>query len=108
MDLALDATMACNGLGWIHFNAGRTQEAEMWYHDALDRSQRCGSAYEAARAQLGLGNVAMAEDRKNDAQRYWTLADGCGIPLNPAILGELRFRLDMGISSIAGDGARRG
>lgn len=93
LDLVLDAAMACNCLGWNHYNAGRMQEADAWYRDALARSERCGSTYEAARAETGLGNVAAAQGRDEDARRHWAQADNAGIPLRPLMAGEARARL---------------
>lgn len=93
LDLLLDAAMARNALGWTHYNAGRTTEADPWYRDALARSERCGSTYEAARAETGLGNVAAAQGRRDDARRHWEKADEAGIPLRPLMVGEARARL---------------
>ena len=93
LNLDLDVTMAHNCLGWAAFRAGRLDAAEAAYTAALDSCDRSGSTYEAARAETGLGNVAAAAGRPDDARRWWAAAAERRIRLNPVVVGEERARL---------------
>lgn len=92
LGLDLDVTMAHNCLGWAWYRAGRLTEAAAAYTAALDSCDRSGSTYEAARAETGLGNVAAAAGRTEDAERQWAAADERRIRLNPVVAGEERAR----------------
>ena len=97
--LELDIAMSFNCLGWARFGAGRYAEAEDAYVAALDSSGRCGSTYEAARAETGLGNVAAARGGRRTPRHWWNLADERRVLRDPTVVGELRAR---GITGGAG------
>ncbi|HEV7648599.1 MAG TPA: tetratricopeptide repeat protein [Actinophytocola sp.] len=92
LGLDLDIAMNHNCLGWAHFNAGRQAAAENSYRTALECGEGCGSAYEAARAETGLGNVAAATGRPADARHHWEHADEQRVLRDATVVGELRAR----------------
>jgi tetratricopeptide (TPR) repeat protein len=92
LGLELDAAMAFNCRGWIHYLAGEPDAAAAAYREALDRSQRCGSAFEAARAETGLGNVATVRGRTADAAAHWSRATERHPNLDPTVVDEARVR----------------
>ncbi|WP_020667456.1 ATP-binding protein [Amycolatopsis nigrescens] len=96
LGLDLDAAMSLNAQGWVHHRAERRHEAATAYRDALDRSQQCGSSYEAARAETGLGNVAYAAGQHEQAEQHWRLAAERHPNLNPAVVAEARARQAFG------------
>lgn len=94
LGLHLDSAMTWNSLGWAHFRAGRHSHADTAYQRAVVLGRRADSVHEVARAEIGLGNVAAADNRPSDAQRYWALADSHGLSLNATTVGEVRAQLD--------------
>ncbi|HEY0806085.1 MAG TPA: tetratricopeptide repeat protein, partial [Pseudonocardiaceae bacterium] len=80
----LSVAMALNCLGWAHFRSGHHDEAAAAYRRALVVGEQAASRHEMARAETGLGNVAAAQDRLAEAQRYWQRAEERGIELNTA------------------------
>jgi len=95
----MDIAMSHNCLGWAFFNAGRLDEAERSYLDALERAEHCGSTYEAARALTGLGNVAATRGATVTACQHWDLADERHVLRHPIIVGELRARQNADLTS---------
>lgn len=93
LDLDLDATMALNCLGWTYFRAGRHAESAEMYRRAAERGERCGSRYETARAETGLGNVEAAADRMRSAQYHWDRARELYPDEDVTMGGEIRDRL---------------
>jgi tetratricopeptide (TPR) repeat protein len=91
-ELELDMTMALNCIAWIHFRAGRYQEATMLYEQAVKSGERGGSQYEIARAQTGRGNVAAAEGNHARAVELWSLAAESTSNLSPVVVGEAQVR----------------
>jgi tetratricopeptide (TPR) repeat protein/transcriptional regulator with XRE-family HTH domain len=75
LGLELDAAMAVNCLAWARYRSGAPDLAELAYRDAKRRAQRCGSSYEAARAELGLGDVAVLAGDREAAVRWWAAAE---------------------------------
>ncbi|WP_237047844.1 tetratricopeptide repeat protein [Lentzea guizhouensis] len=92
LGLPLDVAMTLNGKGWVCFRAGRHAEAERHYLAAVASSEACGSGYEAARARLGLGNVAAAAGDRERARELWRQADAFEGTLKPLMVGEARAR----------------
>jgi tetratricopeptide (TPR) repeat protein len=92
LDLELDTAMAFNCRGWIHYLADEHDAAAEAYGEALVRSLRCGSAFEAARAQTGLGNVAAALGQNREARRHWDRAAERYPHLDPVVVAEARTR----------------
>jgi tetratricopeptide (TPR) repeat protein/DNA-binding XRE family transcriptional regulator len=95
MGLDLDITMTHNCLGWAHFRGGRLAAAEESYLAALESCERSGSAFEAVRAETGLGNVACADGRSADAEARWAAAAERGIVLDPVMVAEERARREI-------------
>ena len=96
LGLEFDAAMAFNCLGWAHFRAGEHDQAAQAYRQAVVRAERIGSDHEIARAETGLGNVAAAQDRLDEAVRYWDRAEQRCPELNATVIGERRMRRDIG------------
>lgn len=96
LGLDLDVAMTLNGKGWVCFRAGRHAEAGRHYLAAVAASEDCGSGYEAARARLGLGNVAAATGNLGRARELWREADAFEGALNPLMVGEARARAAAG------------
>lgn len=92
LGLFVDAAMALNCLGWTHFRAGHHDLAAVTYQEAVAMAERANSAYEAARALTGLGNIAAAADDLVEAQRRWDEAEERYPNLNTVIVGESRAR----------------
>jgi tetratricopeptide (TPR) repeat protein/transcriptional regulator with XRE-family HTH domain len=92
LDLELDIAMNHNCLGWAHFDAGRYEAARNSYRAALTWGERCGSTYEAARAEIGLGNVAAAAGLPGEAREHWDRADERQVLRDATVVGELRAR----------------
>ncbi|HJP73066.1 MAG TPA: tetratricopeptide repeat protein [Pseudonocardiaceae bacterium] len=92
LGLDFDAAMAFNCLAWAHFRAGEHDRAAQAYRQAAARAELIGSDYEIARAETGLGNVAAAQDRLDDAVRYWDSAEARCPDLNATVIGEHRTR----------------
>ena len=90
--LDFDAAMAFNCVAWAHFRAGEHESAARAYRQAAERAEIVGSDYEIARAETGLGNVAAAQDRLDEALRYWDRAEARCPDLNATIIGEHRTR----------------
>ncbi|MEU5848661.1 ATP-binding protein [Saccharopolyspora shandongensis] len=95
LGLDLDAAMTLNGRGWAHFCAGNHTEAAAAYRAAAERSDRCGSTFESARAESGLGNVAAATGRPDDARKHWNRADLLHSNLPRTVVAEARTRLEL-------------
>jgi tetratricopeptide (TPR) repeat protein len=89
----LDVAMSLNCLGWVHFRSGQHGEAASAYRRALSAGERATSPYEIARAETGLGNVAAAQDRLDEAQRYWDRAEARDVALNTTTVAEHGARL---------------
>ncbi|HEY0805144.1 MAG TPA: tetratricopeptide repeat protein, partial [Pseudonocardiaceae bacterium] len=96
LDLDLDTAMAFNCRGWIHYLAGEQDAAADDYREALARSLRCRSAFEAARAETGLGNVAAALGREQEARLHWDRAAERHPRLDPVVVSEARIRAAAG------------
>ena len=92
LDLDFDAAMAFNCIAWAHFRAGEHESAARAYRQAVARAEIVGSDYEIARAETGLGNVAAAQDRLDEAVRYWDQAEARCPDLNATVIGEHRTR----------------
>lgn len=90
--LELDVAMASNCLGWICYCASRMDDARAAYQDALAYAELCGSDYETARANLGLGNVATACEDMAEAEHFWSLADARWPDPDPRMLLEAAAR----------------
>jgi tetratricopeptide (TPR) repeat protein len=93
LGLDLDATMALNCLGWTLFRSGRHAESAEMYRQAARLGERCGSRYENARAETGLGNIEAAADRMEAAQTHWDLARELYPEADVILVGEIRDRL---------------
>ena len=92
LGLDFDAAMAFNCIAWTHFRAGEHEAAAQAYRQAAARAELVGSDYEIARAETGLGNVAAAQDRLDEAVRYWDRAEQRCPDLNAIVIGEHRTR----------------
>ena len=92
--LDFDAAMAFNCIAWAYFRAGEHESAAQAYRQAAARAELVGSDYEIARAETGLGNVAAAQDRLDEAVRYWDRAEARCPDLNAIVIGEHRIRHD--------------
>jgi transcriptional regulator with XRE-family HTH domain len=95
LELNLDAAMAVNCLAWAHYRSGSLTSAKEGYRAARQRAEDCGSLYEAARAELGLGNVAASAGDLEAAARWWTAAELRHPSVNPVMVpeaGERDFR----------------
>ncbi|MEU0529093.1 helix-turn-helix domain-containing protein [Amycolatopsis tolypomycina] len=90
--LPVDRAMSVNCEAWVHFRAGRREEAARDYRRAADLADDAGSEYERARALTGLGNTAAERGERAEAERWWAEADGYRVTLNPAVLGEAAYR----------------
>ncbi len=99
LGLELDIAMSHNCLGWAYFRAGRLAEARDSYLTALDSGIQCGSTFEAARADTGLGNVAAAQGFWAEAEQHWGLADERHTLLDATVVGELGARRAAGESA---------
>ncbi|MGH3438369.1 MAG: ATP-binding protein [Sciscionella sp.] len=93
LDLDLDATMALNCMAWTYFRSGRHTEAAGTYQQAVVLGERCGSHYERARAETGLGNIEAAADRMAAAQGHWERAQELHPGADATLVGESRARL---------------
>jgi tetratricopeptide (TPR) repeat protein len=93
--LDVDVSMAHNCLGWAWFRAGDLEAGEKAYATALVSCDQSGSAFEAARAETGLGNVAAAAGRAADAWELWTAANERHVRLDPVVVGEERARREL-------------
>jgi tetratricopeptide (TPR) repeat protein len=89
----LDTVMTLNCLGWNYFRAGRHDLATENYRRAAELAEQCGSDYERARAETGLGNVTAAADRDDEARRHWAVAEELHPDLLAVVVGETRARL---------------
>ncbi|MGC7101966.1 ATP-binding protein [Amycolatopsis lurida] len=92
LGLDMDAAMTLNARAHIHHLAGRLPEATAAYLAARDRSLECGSTYEAARAETGLGNVAASDARGADADEHWRRAADLHPALDPLMVPEAETR----------------
>jgi tetratricopeptide (TPR) repeat protein len=101
----LDLVMGSNCCGWVQYRGGELTAAEAWYRDAVDLSDRAGTHYERARALTGLGNIAALRGDQPEASRRWADADGVGVILDPAMLGEALARRTLEASFPADDQA---
>jgi tetratricopeptide (TPR) repeat protein len=90
--LPVDRAMSANCEAWVHFRAGRWDEAERRYHRAAEVADDAGSEYERARALTGLGNTAAGRGDRPGAARWWAEAAAYRVTLNPAVLGEAEYR----------------
>ncbi|MBM7776148.1 tetratricopeptide (TPR) repeat protein [Actinokineospora baliensis] len=88
----VDVLMALNCLAWIHYNAGRLDEAVRLYREACGLAELAGSAYELARALTGLGNVAAVRGDVAASRAHWGEADRQETRLLPEVLGEEKVR----------------
>lgn len=96
LDLDLDITMTHNCMGWVYFSSGQYADAEAAYATALASCDSSTSTFEAARAEIGLGNVAAMTGRPADARQFWTTSNERGIRLDPITTAEemIRQKLD--------------
>jgi tetratricopeptide (TPR) repeat protein len=90
--LPVDRAMSVNCEAWVHFRAGRWDDAERAYHRAAEVADDAGSEYERARALTGLGNTAAGRGDRGTAARWWAEAGEYRVTLNPAVLGEAEYR----------------
>jgi tetratricopeptide (TPR) repeat protein/transcriptional regulator with XRE-family HTH domain len=90
--LPIDAAMSVNCEAWVHFRAGRWDDAESCYRRAAEVADDAGSEYERARALTGLGNTAAGRGDRQAAARWWAEAAAYRVTLNPAVLGEAQYR----------------
>ncbi|MEV6239110.1 tetratricopeptide repeat protein [Lentzea sp. NPDC051838] len=98
LGLDLDVAMTLNAKGWVCFRAASHAEAERHYLDAVAVSEAVASEYEAARARLGLGNVAAALGDFVRARAAWEEADRFDGILKPLMVGEARARLALDVT----------
>ncbi|MEV4312878.1 NB-ARC domain-containing protein [Actinocrispum sp. NPDC049592] len=70
LDMPLDEVMALNCLGLAYLKEGCMSLAEAYYHQAVELGEACGARYEAARAEVGLSEVAAACGRPEDVQAH--------------------------------------
>jgi tetratricopeptide (TPR) repeat protein len=75
LGMPLDEVMALNCLGKAYLKDGRPDLAAACYRDAVELGEACGSRYEAARAEFGLGQAAATAGRMDDAQAHRTRAE---------------------------------
>jgi tetratricopeptide (TPR) repeat protein len=75
LDMPLDEVMALNCLGKAYLTDGQQVSAAECYREAIELGEACGSRYEAARAEFGLGQIAAADGRMADAQSHWARAE---------------------------------
>lgn len=94
LELELDVVMGLNCLGWARFRAGDHSGAESAYREAAARAEACGSTHEAARAYLGLGNVAAAQGVAGEAASQWERAEAAHPDLDPVTVGEAAARAE--------------
>ncbi|MGW7536447.1 ATP-binding protein [Amycolatopsis sp. NPDC054798] len=94
LGLELDVVMGLNCLGWARFRAGDHSGAEAAYREAAVRAEACGSTHEAARACLGLGNVAAARGAAREAASQWERAEAAHPGLDPVTVGEAAVRAE--------------
>ncbi|TCO55821.1 XRE family transcriptional regulator [Actinocrispum wychmicini] len=95
LKLPRDALMTINCIAWIHFRAGRLDEAEHQYQSAVTLAELDGSEYELARALTGVGNVAARRGEPEVARRRWEEADEYCVQFNPRLLGEAQARAEL-------------
>jgi transcriptional regulator with XRE-family HTH domain/tetratricopeptide (TPR) repeat protein len=74
LDLRLDATITLNNLGHAHERLGEPDIAASRYRQAAVLATSCGSIFEQARADAGLGSVAASLGDDGAAERHWMLA----------------------------------
>ena len=74
LGLSLDATMTLNALGETVLKLGDHQAAEEYHEAALESAIRAGTAFERARAHLGLGRLAQLAGRPARARHQLTRA----------------------------------
>ncbi|MER6874722.1 tetratricopeptide repeat protein, partial [Amycolatopsis sp. NPDC000673] len=94
LGLELDVVMGLNCLGWARFRLGDHSGAESSYREAAARAESCGSTHEAARAYLGLGNVAAAQGIEDEAASLWERAEAAHPDLDPVTVGEAAARAE--------------
>jgi tetratricopeptide (TPR) repeat protein/DNA-binding XRE family transcriptional regulator len=75
LDMRLDEVMALNCLGKACLTDGQQVRAAACYREAVELGEACGSRYEAARAEFGLGQVAAAAGRMEQARTHWARAE---------------------------------
>jgi tetratricopeptide (TPR) repeat protein len=73
-DLPLDLAMALNGLGEAYAHGGDRERAAEHHRRAIETSERCGSAFERARACHRLGDLAADEGDARSATALWSEA----------------------------------
>lgn len=76
--MLLDAAMALNCLGEASFTAGSLEVAAEAYREAVTLSEKCGSGYEAARAEYGLSRIAAARGDSAAEADHLTRAEWAG------------------------------
>jgi tetratricopeptide (TPR) repeat protein len=84
--------MSLNCIAWAYFNWGAFDVAADYYQQARELAEDSGSRYETVRALTGLGNVAAASERLQEALAEWARADSLQQPLEPTVIGEARLR----------------
>jgi tetratricopeptide (TPR) repeat protein len=75
LGMTLDAAMALNCVAKAYWKERRYTRAAASYRQAIELSEECGSRYEAARAEFGLGHVAYSIGQEADAQDHWDRAE---------------------------------
>jgi tetratricopeptide (TPR) repeat protein/transcriptional regulator with XRE-family HTH domain len=90
--LPVDRAMSVNCEAWVHFRAGRPDDAVRCYTAAADLADEAGSEYERARALTGLGNTAAARGDRQAAAHWWAEAAAYRVTLDPSVLGEAEAR----------------
>ncbi|MBT8227540.1 MAG: tetratricopeptide repeat protein [Dactylosporangium sp.] len=74
LDLRLDVAMTLNCLGESYARCGEHLAAVEAHERAIAASQRCGSAYEQARAHYRLGRLAIDSGQVDRAAEHWAQA----------------------------------
>jgi tetratricopeptide (TPR) repeat protein len=89
----LDIAQADNTLGQAYWLLNELTLAEIAHRQALETARACESRFEEARALRGLGTVAFAGPRPDEAIRHWRAAlaiyQEIGSPLADAVAADL-------------------
>jgi tetratricopeptide (TPR) repeat protein len=96
LGLDLDMAMSRNCVAWVHFRAGRHDDAAECYAQAAELAEHSGSRHEVTRAWTGLGNVAARNGNLAAAEEWWTRATTLHTSLDPVMVGEAGVRLTFG------------
>lgn len=75
LGMTLDAVMALNVLGRAYFKDGKYTRAAACYREVIALSEENGGRFEAARAEVGLSQIAMAAGREDEAAGHLARAE---------------------------------